>query len=68
MNIFDNSTEMSNQPKSNGDYKVLEKILPNAIKYKEILSANKFTIVNVLGVKNGINLKVNLTFIINRLK
>lgn len=60
MDVFDSSPDFkkTGKPSVKGDYKILEKILPNAIKYKEVLSANKVSIVNVLGVSNGINLKV----------
>ena len=58
MDLFDNSAEMKDKPKVKGDYKVLEKIIPNAIKLKEVLSANKFAQVNILGISPGINLKV----------
>ena len=39
------------------NYKVAERILPSVVKYKEILSANKITPLNILGVEDGINLE-----------
>ena len=35
--------------------KLAEKLLPSAIKYKEILSANKEVPVNILGLEDGVN-------------
>ena len=56
MGIFDNLESRKDKPSVTKDYKVAERILPSVMKYKEILSANKYTIINILGVENGINL------------
>jgi len=57
---FDNKDEKKGKPSSRNDYKVPERILPFAIKYKEVLSANKQVGVNILGVESGLNLNSNI--------
>lgn len=56
MDLYDKSEAKKGQKSVKGEYKIAEKLLPNAIKYKEILSSNKEVGVNVLGVETGINL------------
>jgi len=57
MKLFDNMESRKNKPTVQKDYRVAERILPSVLKYKEILSANKFTPLNILGVENGQNLE-----------
>lgn len=57
MKLFDNLDSRKTKPSVSKDYRVAERILPSVLKYKEILSANKFTLVNVLGVEGGMNLE-----------
>jgi hypoxia up-regulated 1 len=57
MKQFDSLESRKNKPSVLKDYYVAERLLPAVVKYKEILSANKFTPINILGVENGENLK-----------
>lgn len=61
MNKFDALPERAGKPTVAKDYKIAEKMLPSAIKYKEILSANKEFIINVLNVDGGLNLGGRIT-------
>jgi hypoxia up-regulated 1 len=61
LKTFDESPERKDKKSVSKDYKVAERMLPNAIKYKEILSANKEAIVRVLGVDSGDNLDGKIT-------
>ncbi len=61
MNKFDNTEQKKGKPSCSLDYKVPDRILPSAIKYKEILSSNKQVGINILGVENGMNLVSTLT-------
>lgn len=56
MDIHDKSDQKKGKPSIKDSFKVAEKILPNAIKYKEVLSANKQVGINILGVEPNINL------------
>lgn len=60
MKKFDNLNSRKNKTSVLKDYKVAERLLPAVIKYKEILSANKFTPINILGVENGQNLETKI--------
>ncbi len=53
---------MRGRKKVKGDYKVVERLIQEAIKLKEVLSANKMAFVNILGVNKGINLKVRESY------
>lgn len=57
MNMFDNLDSRKNKQSVLKDYRVAERLLPSVLKYKEILSANKLTPINILGVDNGQNLE-----------
>lgn len=57
MKLFDGMDSRKNKPSVQKDFRVAERILPSVLKYKEILSANKYTPVNILGVENGQNLE-----------
>lgn len=57
---FDSKDEKKGKPSSRNDYRVPERILPFAIKYKEVLSANKQVGVNILGIESGLNLNSNI--------
>ena len=57
MDQFDNLPIRKGKKSVKNDYKVAERILPSVLKYKEILSANKFTPLTILGVEDGINLE-----------
>jgi len=57
MQNFDSLEARKNKPSVLKDYRVAERILPSVLKYKEILSANKNTPINILGVENGQNLE-----------
>jgi hypoxia up-regulated 1 len=57
MDEFDNLSIRKGKKSIKKDYKVAERILPSVLKYKEILSANKYTPINILGVEDGINLE-----------
>ncbi len=56
MKTFDNNDSRKGKPSVQKDYRVAERILPSVLKYKEILSANRLTPINILGVENGQNL------------
>jgi len=57
MKLFDAMESRKSKPSVLKDFRVAERILPSVLKYKEILSANKYTPVNILGVENGQNLE-----------
>jgi len=61
MKTFDQMPERKDKGSVINDARVAERILPGAIKYKEILSANKDVPVTILGVDSGMNLKTKLT-------
>jgi hypoxia up-regulated 1 len=61
MDKFDNQANRKEKKSVKGDYKVAERILPSAVKYKEILSANKETPVTIIGVEGGMNVETRLT-------
>jgi hypoxia up-regulated 1 len=61
MDKFDNQANRKDKKSVKGDYKVAERILPSAVKYKEILSANKETPVTIIGVEGGMNVETRLT-------
>jgi hypoxia up-regulated 1 len=61
MKKFDELPERKDKPSVMNDYKVAERILPGAVRYKEILSANKEVPVSILSVDSGMNLKTKLT-------
>jgi hypoxia up-regulated 1 len=57
MKRFDELPARKGKKSVANDYKVAERILPSVLKYKEILSANKYTPINILGVEDGMNLE-----------
>lgn len=57
MKLFDSLDSRRNKTSVLKDFRVAERLLPSVVKYKEILSANKITPVNILGVENGQNLE-----------
>lgn len=57
MKLFDNLETRKSKPSVQKDFRVAERILPSVLKYKEILSANKFTPINILGVESGQNIE-----------
>jgi hypoxia up-regulated 1 len=59
MKQFDESRK--DKPSVMKDYKVAEKLLPAAIKLKEVLSANKVASTKILGVEGGANLDAKIT-------
>lgn len=61
MKKFDESKPRAGKPSVQSDYRAAERILPNANKYKEILSANKEVQVYILNVDSGMNLQTKLT-------
>lgn len=61
MKKFDELPERKGKPSVMNDYRVAERILPSANKYKEILSANKDVPVSILSVDSNMNLKSKLT-------
>ncbi len=61
MEKFDMQENRKGKKSVKGDYKVAERILPSATKYKEILSANKEVPVSILGVESGMNIQTRLT-------
>lgn len=58
---FDESESRKGRQSVSKDTRVAERILPAAIKYTEILSANKEVPVTILGVDAGMNLETKLT-------
>lgn len=58
---FDAMKSRAGKPSVVNDYRAAERILPNANKYKEILSANKEVPVYILNVDSGMNLEAKLT-------
>jgi hypoxia up-regulated 1 len=61
MKRFDEMDSRKGKKSVMKDYKVAERILPSVLKYKEILSANKNTPINILGVEDGMNLEGKIT-------
>ena len=61
MQKFDALKSRAGKPSVQNDYRVAERILPNANKYKEILSSNKETPVYILNVESGMNLESKIT-------
>jgi hypoxia up-regulated 1 len=59
MKKFDETRK--DKPSVQGDYRVAERILPSAVKIKEILSANKDVSMTILGVDSGANLDAKMT-------
>jgi len=59
--MFDDSKERVGKAKVGAEPKIIEKILPNAVRVKEILSANKVTGVQVLNLDSQNNLKGEVT-------
>lgn len=59
--MHDESDQKKGKPPTKGNLKIAEKIIPHSIKIKEILSANKQSVVNILGIESGMNLKGILT-------
>lgn len=60
INKFDNSKSRKGKKSVINNKKMYEKIRPWAIKYKEVLSANKETLMTVLGVEGNDNLNENI--------
>jgi hypoxia up-regulated 1 len=61
MKKFDELPSRQNKPSVMDDYRVVERILPSATKYKEILSANKDVPVSILSVESGMNLQTRIS-------
>jgi hypoxia up-regulated 1 len=59
MEKFDETRK--DKPSVKGDYKVAERMLPSALKMKEILSANKDVSMTILGVEGGANLDAKMS-------
>jgi len=59
--MFDNLPSRSGKNKIAREPRVLEKLLPNAVKLKELLSAGKVAMINILGIDNNQNLDGKLT-------
>lgn len=57
MTLFDALPERKGKPTVQNSYKIAEKMLPGAIRAKEVLSANKDAFVQVLGVEDNLNLQ-----------
>lgn len=57
MDKFDGLPERQGMPSVKNDYRVAERMLSSATKYKEILSANKQVPISILGVESGLNLE-----------
>ena len=60
INKFDNSKSRKGKKSVINNKKVYEKLRPWAIKYKEVLSANKETLMTVLGVEGNDDLNENI--------
>jgi molecular chaperone DnaK (HSP70) len=60
INKFDNSKSRKGKKSVINNKKMYEKIRPWAIKYNEVLSANKETLMTVLGVEGNDNLNENI--------
>ena len=60
VNKFDNSKSRKGKKSVIKNKKVYEKLRPWAIKYKEVLSANKETLMTVLGVEGNDDLNANI--------
>jgi len=60
INKFDNSKSRKGKKSVKNNKKVYEKLRPWAIKYKEVLSANKEALMTVLGVEGNDNLNENI--------
>ena len=61
MKKFDELPERKGKKSVMGNKKVYEKIRPSAIKYKEVLSANKEVHITVIGVEGGNDLQTKIT-------
>ena len=61
MEKFDSLPQRKNKPSVKENPKVFNKLVPDAIKYKEILSANKEALVTILGVESNIDLQFKIT-------
>ena len=61
MNKFDNLPIRKGKKSVINNKKVYEKLRPSAIKYKEVLSANKEAFVTVIGVEGGDDLQTKIT-------
>ena len=61
MKKFDELPERKGKKSVMGNKKVYEKIRPSAIKYKEVLSANKEVYITVIGVDGGDDLQTKIT-------
>ena len=57
MTLFDNLPQRKGKPSVQNSNKIAEKMLPSAIRAKEVLSANKDAFVQVLGVEDNLNLQ-----------
>ncbi len=58
---FDNLHSRKGKPKIATQPKFIEKILPYALKYKELLSAGKFCMVSILNLDSGENFNTKLS-------
>jgi len=56
MDMHDSSPQKKGKDPVQGNPKIAEKILPQAIKTKEVLSSNKQAAINILGIESGMNL------------
>jgi molecular chaperone DnaK (HSP70) len=61
LKYLESQTDDSNEFDFKKYSRIAEKIIPSAIKYKEILSANKEALVNILGVEEGENLVTTIS-------
>ena len=61
MEKFDSLPQRKDKPSVKGNPKVFNKLIPDAIKYKEILSANKEALITILGVESNIDLQFKIT-------
>ena len=61
MKKFDELPERQGKPSVIGNSKVFEKLVPHAVKYKEVLSANKEAHIAILGLESGVNLQGQIT-------
>ena len=61
MKKFDELPIRKNKKSVLGNKKVYEKIRPSAIKYKEVLSANKEVFVTIYGIEGGDDLQAKIT-------
>ena len=61
MSKFDALPQRENKPSIKGNAKIFEKFIPHAVKYKEILSANKEAHVAILNVDSSMNFEGMIT-------